>query len=154
MKKLISTTVVAISLGVMSTPLVAEDTSTVPYKNKMLENLMKLGTSKKIENVECTALYLNHAKDDVVLNPEQAKFRIRAKDGSEVLLKCDTLSDIPEAELTPNDKRNIKDGSTHRLWVPKDPKKYAESELVWDLPKGSVNFAASKAVTVKIPLNP
>lgn len=134
----------------------AGETTVIPYKmleNKMLEKFMKVGSSKKFENVECTALYLNHTKKGVVLNAESAKFRIRSKEGPEVLLKWDSLADVPEADLTPAEKKQIDDGATRRLWVPKDPETHADSEIVWDLPKGSVKFLAMGEVSLTIPLN-
>jgi hypothetical protein len=151
MKKLIPALAVVFLSGTMFMTLQAEETTTVPYKK--FEGLLKVGTSKEFENIKYTALYLSHTREGKILNPELAKFRIRTKDGKEVLLKWEALSDIPEAELTPADKEKIEDGSTHRLWVPKDLKKYAESDLVWNLPKGSVNVSAIRAQPFRIPLN-
>jgi hypothetical protein len=64
-----------------------------------------------------------------------ANFRIQMPDGKSVPLKCEQMPVIPEAVTNLNDKKKIVAGFTHKLWIPKDPAKYAGAAMLNDLPK-------------------
>ncbi len=90
---------------------------------------------EKVGDVLLIPAYLKprvaNEKIDLVL----ANFRIQMPDGKIIPLKCEQMPVIPEAVTDQNDKKKIIAGFTHKLWIPKDPAKYAGSVMLNDLPK-------------------
>ncbi|MFK7850556.1 MAG: hypothetical protein AB8D78_06215 [Akkermansiaceae bacterium] len=124
----------------------------IPYEEMKFP--MKTVPSRNIEGVDCTPFFLKHTKEGTKLDPEAAKFRIETADGKTVILKWETLASIKEADRTVFVKKQIQDGFTHRLWIPKVPKKYARAKIVWNLCPQSVEFEWGKEVPLEVQPNP
>ena len=143
---------IVVTLAIAATTAFGEDKTIVPYER--MKTPMEAFPSRDIEGVDYTPFYLRHTKEGTMLDPEAAKFRIETADGKTVILKWETLASIAEADRTVFEEKQIQDGFTHRLWIPKDPKKYAHAKIVWDLPPQSVYFFTGKAVPSKAPTDP
>lgn len=90
---------------------------------------------EKVGDEQLIPAYLKPRTAGEVIDLAVANFRIRMPDGKIIPLKCDPLPVDPEAGLTPNDKKQIRAGFTHKLLIPKDPAKYAGAAMLNDLPK-------------------
>jgi len=89
-----------------------------------------------IDGVESIPAYLKAAKEGDKLDGETAHFRIQTADGRSTPLRCEILPENPEEGKNPVDQSKIRAGFTHKLWIPKDPKKYEGAVMLNDLPLG------------------
>lgn len=129
----------------------AGEVSEIPYNKVNLA--MKFLKSEKINGVECVPWYLKSAKPGTTLDVAKANFRVRTWDGEEIPLTVEALASIPEDKLTDFEKSVKKDdGVTHRMWLPKNMKKYMDGTLVNSLPKGSVEMGQGISISGKLPL--
>lgn len=111
----------------------------LPYNQVNLA--MKLLKSKPVQGVACVAWYVKDNREGQVLDPAQAKFRVRTVDGAEVALEIEALRSIPAEQLSDVEKKLIADaGPTHRLWIPKNDKRFKDGQLVHSMAKGSVSI--------------
>jgi hypothetical protein len=93
-----------------------------------------------IDGVESIPLYLKALKAGDKIDCESAHFRIQMADGKIQPLRCDPLPEKPEEGKSPADQSRIRAGFTHKLWVPKDPKKYEGAVMYNDLPAGYLDI--------------
>lgn len=111
----------------------------LPYNRVNL--MMKLLKSQRIKEVDCVAWYVKDSRKDHVLDPAEAKFRARTRDGAEIPLEIEALDKVPADQLKDYEKKMIEDdGLTHRLWIPKNDKRMADGSIVHSLPKGVVSM--------------
>jgi hypothetical protein len=89
-----------------------------------------------IDGVESIPAYLKPAKAGDKIDCEVAHFRIQTTDGKSLPLRCEILPAKAEEGKNPVDQSKIQAGFTHKLWIPKDPKKYEGAVMLNDLPTG------------------
>jgi hypothetical protein len=129
----------------------AEGGSGIPYNAVNLS--MKLLKSERINGVECVPWYVRSSDKGKVLDTANANFRIRTWDGEEIPLTFEALSSIPEEKLTEFERDMIKDeGMTHRLWIPKNVRKYVDGTIASSLPKGSIDMVQGVSISGRLPL--
>ena len=117
-----------------------EDEKGNPMAYDSINRGMKVMASKEIEGEECVGFYLKSTKEEVKMDPKKANFLVRTQEGVEVPLKVEAFADIKEENLTDLDKERMKEGFTHRLWIPKNKKAFKGGDVVHYLPKGSVRI--------------
>ncbi|HVJ45859.1 MAG TPA: hypothetical protein VM511_05690 [Luteolibacter sp.] len=113
--------------------LAAAEPNSFPYDEftKFSEKM----PGEKIGDALVIAAYLKPRTAGEKIDLAVANFRIQMPDGKVVPLKCEQLPVVPEGVTNENDKKKIAVGFTHKLWIPKDPAKYAGAAMLNDLPK-------------------
>lgn len=131
MKPMIGLMILAMATGAS---LAADKPNAFPYAEfAKFADTMK---GEVIDGVESVPAYLKAAKAGDKLDCETAHFRIQTADGKSTPLRCDILPEKAEEGKTPGDQSKIRAGFTHKLWIPKDLKKYEGAVMLNDLPPG------------------
>ena len=129
-------------IAVLGSPLAAAEPNVFPYDDFARFSVNMRG--EKVDGVEMIAAYLKAVEEGKKIEPAEANFRIRLPDGTSAPLRCEALPEKPGEGKTPEDVLKITAGFTHKLWIPKDPAKYAGGALLNDLPKGFLNIQFPK----------
>ncbi len=126
------------TLGCLVQPLSASEESVISYE--FVGKTMALFDGKKIEGVECIPFYPKR-KDGKPFDPGEARIRLRSWDGEELPLISEAFSALPPEKLTEADKLMAAKGFTHRVWIPKNHKKFVDGGIVHNQGKGSMEMA-------------
>src|SRR5688572_5044849 len=117
--------------------LSAADESVISYN--FVGRTMVLFEGRESDGVEWIPFYPKR-KDGKSFDPVEAKMRLRSKDGQELPLVCEAFSTLPPEGLTEADKAMAAKGFTHRVWIPKNHKKFLDGGIVHNLGKGSMEM--------------
>ena len=121
----------------------ADEPSAFPYEEFLKATDKNSG--QPVDGVPMIPIYLKPLKPGDQIDLKKANFRITmpGAKAAAIPLHCEVLPKNADDAKNPTDQSRIRAGFTHKLWVPKDPEKYAGSALLNDLPAGflDVQFA-------------
>lgn len=125
-------------LAAASCVIAADEANEFPYQEFF--RIMAPVKGEVVDGVELIPVYLKPILNTSKIDVTKADFRIRMADGKTVPLRCEELPEKPADAKTQEDHTKVRQGFTHKLWIPKDPAKYGQSVLLNNLPPGSLDM--------------